>query len=99
MQAFRRRPIKVEAVQVTNQNIHDISEWMGGNGKCCYVGKEAKGFFILRNGEVIDIGEWVIKNEDGSFEVQNNFQFVTMYEPVEDATVSELTTFNANREQ
>jgi hypothetical protein len=80
MSFFRKKPVIVEAVQFTLNNMEECEEFVGGD-----IGKDAKGDTIIATLEGamrVSIGDWIIKGVKGEFYPCKPDIFETTYEAV-----------------
>jgi hypothetical protein len=79
MPEFRKRPVVVEARQVTEANRGDIAEWAGGR-----VSKLGSAVVIhtLEGDMFADPGDWVICGVEGEFYPCKPTIFEATYEPI-----------------
>lgn len=84
---FRKKPVVIEAQQLTVFNLEELEQWCGGS---------IKGLRLPANQRVIDIqtlegemraqiGDWIIKGVKGEFYPCKPEIFAMTYEPVEAA--------------
>jgi hypothetical protein len=84
MTVFRKRPVEIEARELTPDSLYEIEAWCGG---------QVKGIKLSRNYRVIDIytlegemratmGDWVIKGIKGEFYPCKPDIFAATYEAV-----------------
>lgn len=75
---------KVEAVQLTPDNINQIAEWLGDKGE---IKEDTQGPYILlesgHNYESIGMGSWIIKDDTGLFTGSSNIYFDKLYTPID----------------
>lgn len=75
MPKYRKKPIVIEAVQVTPQNWNNISEniWMGPSGKL---------YVSTLEGEMeFEFGDWLIKGVEGEEYPCKDSVFKASYDP------------------
>lgn len=85
MAQFRKKPVEVEARELTEDNVDDIVAWVKANG-----GQAAKGLWKvgIRTLEGImhaSIGDWIVKGVQDEFWPVKPDIFEATYEPVEDS--------------
>lgn len=80
-ESYRRKPLEVEAVQVTSENLYEVAEWCGGAVHTIKTGEETKVFINVpvinsnRNPQFrASIGSWVLSSESG-FKVYSERSF------------------------
>lgn len=88
---YRKKPVVVEAMQLTHQNIYIVASWVNENGNFAKVGilrmpgavpelhiKTLEGMMYC------DFGSWVIKGVQGEFYPCKDSIFQATYEEVSD---------------
>ena len=85
MQKFRRKPIEVEAVQLTVENIGEVAKWCNGCVKEMGRGPRQMAIDIPspEGGLRALIGDWIIKGVNGEFELYWSDVFDANYEPID----------------
>lgn len=99
MANYRKKPVVIEARQLTNVNAGEIVEWInentqdaafmrGGNGG----GSRGGTVFIetLEGRHHASVGDWIIQGVQGEFYPCKNEIFLATYEPAEDEGVQGL---------
>lgn len=89
MPKFRKKPVVIEAFQLTLQNQSEIAAWCGG---FCYYAQPAPsvaprpsvGIETLEGVMTADIGDWIIKGVNGEFYPCKPDIFEKTYEPAEE---------------
>lgn len=92
IQYVTEKPVQVQAVKVTRENIYHVAEWVGANmlttpiRKYARLGKRAEPWFILPdsprghiNGEVT-VGHWVVRDKRGDFSRMSEVEFKKRYD-------------------
>ena len=79
---YRKKPVVIEAIQYTKDNIHDILAFVG-NDKMYYNPKDNE-FYIrtLEGDHRLSVNDWVIKGIKGEFYPCKPDVFEKTYEPV-----------------
>ena len=79
---YRKKPVVIEAIQYTKDNIHDILTFVG-NDKMYYNPKDNE-FYIrtLEGDHRLSVNDWVIKGIKGEFYPCKHDVFEKTYEPV-----------------
>lgn len=88
---FRKKPVVIEAVQITQDNLHEVADWCLGT----VLGKEVEDGVMqwwiaiaTREGVMqADVGDWVIKGVEGEHYPCKPSIFDASYEPVDDNDV------------
>jgi len=85
-QTYQRKPLTVEAVQVTEDNLYDIAKWCGGDVRTHNVtGKKFIQVDVLHplnpKQTKATVGEWVLKSGQG-FKIFSDAAFKKGWEPV-----------------
>ena len=83
MNKYKSRTEIVEAVQIDNENIEDVTAWCGGSmpaGWSLYPYIEIR----IKRGKYItgSVGEWMIKDENGNFSTCKSEEFNDRYEAI-----------------
>lgn len=72
----------VEAVKLTDENIESVVTWMNGLGE---LRKDFKGRYILvsiiENFGTAGIGQWIVRERDGHFQIVSDVDFKKRYDP------------------
>lgn len=72
----------VEAVKLTDENIESVVTWMNGLGE---LQKDYKGRYILvsiiENFGTAGIGQWIVRERDGHFQIVSDADFKKRYTP------------------
>ncbi len=86
---FRKKPVVIEAEQLTRENLSRLSDWCGGTWADLY-GRGDRGEDIsnvaiatLEGAMRANLGDWIIKGVKGEFYPCKNEIFEATYEPVE----------------
>jgi hypothetical protein len=80
MKKFRKKPVIIEAIQLTPLNIEDVEEFVGGD-----LGKDSKGNTVIATLEgamICSMGDWIIKGVKGEFYPCKPDIFELTYEPM-----------------
>ncbi len=73
MEKYRKKPVVIEAVQITEENIHTVAKWCGGEVKYAnYEGTVPSCIDLSTlesaNGtQRADMGDYIIRGVDGEF--------------------------------
>lgn len=87
MKKYRKKPVEIEAVQVTQRNGEEIESWIGASAKSYDVGM-APGMThhididTLEGTMRADVGDWIIKGVKGEFYPCKPDIFEATYEEV-----------------
>ena len=85
---YVRRPDAVEAIQLTNGNVHFIANWCGGkvisgtdlnDPSRSYLGIDLK--LIYGNITRVNVGSYIIRELSGRFITLTNEEFIAEYNP------------------
>lgn len=62
---FKKKPVIIEARQITDENINEVREWCGGKKNR----EILNGFLVptLEGAHIAKIGDWIIKGIKGEF--------------------------------
>lgn len=86
-QLFVRRPLEVEAIQVSKENIYDVAKWCHGRVRRDRNDvKYVKVRVLNSHADMLDeadIGCWILKSERG-FKVYTDQAFENSFIPVDD---------------
>lgn len=89
---YRKKPIEVEAIQLTEENAKEIAEWCNGACENFMINPPKFGCLhvnfledkrILREEMIAFAGDWIIKESDGEFYPCKPKKFEKTYEKVE----------------
>jgi hypothetical protein len=85
--SYQRKPLKVEAVQVTEDNLYDVAKWCGGDVHTTLSsGKKYIEVAVLhplhKKQTRASIGDWVLRSEQG-FKIYADAAFQKGFEPAE----------------
>lgn len=89
MPKFRKKPVVIEAIQLTAETVQECYDFVGANGNFqeCGMGIDpADGQFKIRTLEgvlTVSIGDWIIKGVKGEFYPCKPDIFEATYEPAE----------------
>ena len=82
---FRKKPVVIEAMQLTENNYMAIKKWINGteNAFPAYLGSGniSIGIHTLEGEMRADLGDWIIKGVEGEFYPITNDIFELTYEP------------------
>lgn len=88
MATFRPRSALVEARRLTNSNYSELMKWINGgdtldNGRTAYHASGEINITIRTgDGEArADVGDWIVMDGKGKFNVFNHSLFRSLYEP------------------
>lgn len=86
---FRKRPVVIEAMQLTAENLSEVCEWVGGEADVMtpYTEPAPQWLLIptLEGNMKGSIGDWIIQGVHGEFYPCKPEIFEATYEPVEEA--------------
>lgn len=90
MGQFRKKPVVIEAFQVTNDTLFEVAAWC--DGTVVGAGTPRAGILIntLEGTMRADLGDWVIRGIKGEFYPCKPDVFEATYEPVEDTETSDV---------
>lgn len=102
---YKKKPVVIEAIQWTGQNLSEIEQFVGDKLKytiCDSAWKVGKGLPIILNmrietleGEhIVSVGDYIIKGVQGEFYPCKPDIFVSTYEPTEQLEYTELLRIN-----
>jgi hypothetical protein len=84
--SYKRKPLVVEAVQVTVDNLYDVAKWCGGDVRTMNSTKEK--YIQIRvlhpnkpEHSMAFSGDWVLKSEQG-YKIYKDSAFQSGFEPV-----------------
>jgi hypothetical protein len=93
MRKFRKKPVVIEAVQWTGQNLMEVvGSFTGRHGSVHHlkwqeyeelVAREGLKIFTLEGAMKADVGDWIIKGVKGEFYPCKPDIFAATYEPAE----------------
>jgi hypothetical protein len=81
MQKFRSKPIEIEAIQVTNSNIHEVAQLL----KVSPVKRDAAGPYFHWCGDIVAVGSYIYIGADGEYNKMEASQFESIYERIDNA--------------
>lgn len=95
IQKYRKKPVVIEAIKLTVDNIQDAMIWCGETALYAELHKKSKSLYIhtLEGAMQANIGDWVIKGIKGEFYPCKNDIFEMTYELVEEG--KEETTLDS----
>ena len=80
---FRKKPVVIEAVQLTKENKDMVFNWIPGNVYPVWVDKlPAIKIETLEGDMIAQVGDWVIKGTEGEFYPCKDKIFKDIYEEV-----------------
>jgi len=82
---YRKRPIIVEARQLTTKNWGELQDWINANGGCAHLGSGDISVLIRTLEGLLraDLGDWIIRGVKGEFYPCKPDVFAATYELVE----------------
>lgn len=85
MKKFRKKPVEIEAVQLTHDNIQEVVDWCGGYFWSRPPMRAVTGISILALEGTMNasFGDWIIKGVSGEFYPCKPDIFEKTYEGVE----------------
>lgn len=86
---YRKKPVVVEAMQLTKENVREVASWVNGAGVSAGVGDAPYALTLLYIQTLEGImsaedGDWIIKGVAGEFYPRKDAIFAQTYEAVED---------------
>ena len=85
MPKFRKKPVEIEAMLLTEDTSHDVLLWLRGAGqKSNHVNDGAIDIYTLEGTMRADLGDWIIRGVQGEFYPCKPDIFEATYEPVDD---------------
>jgi hypothetical protein len=89
---YRKRPIVIEAMQWTGDNIHDLQDWITAESLHGPVAAELARLYVAANDVWlnIEIGEWVLRDAHGFYPCKSDI-FAATYEAVGGEAAASLT--------
>lgn len=85
MPRFRKKPVEIEAMELTRESFMAVNEWAAG--KPFYISDGARGgmtIFTLEGRMKANFGDWIICGINGEFYPCKPDIFAATYEPVEE---------------
>ena len=79
---YRKRPVVIDAVQLTTDNGHDLAKWCAGSHSSI---SNAVVIHTLEGTLVAQVGDWIIRGVAGEHYPCKPDIFAATYEPVEEA--------------
>ena len=85
---YRKKPVEIEAMQLTDENVDDVAEWCGEKAAPSLVPwagrglKEVLNIFTLEGKMQADCGDYIIKGVQGEFYPCKPDIFAATYEEV-----------------
>lgn len=87
MSKFRKKPVVVEAMQFTGENIPELDAFTGGyelDGEPCVFGPVMGVIPTLEGQMSASVGDWIIRGVKGEFYPCKPDIFAATYEPVDE---------------
>ena len=84
MSFFKKKPVVIEARQLTHDNLGEINDWINSNNKNCYLSLDDRPALVietLEGNHQANIGDWIIKGVKGEFYPCKPDIFEMTYEP------------------
>ena len=85
MPFFQKKPVVIEARQLTKDNLDEIIAWIKSNGKYCYRTRcisKPLAIQTLEGDHQAKIGDWIIKGVKGEFYPCKPDIFEMTYQPI-----------------
>ena len=88
MAKFRKKPVVIEAMELTKFNAGAVRLWCGGKYWSRLPARAVTGITVetLSGDDNASYGDWILKYEDGVFDIVKPDIFVKIYEAVEEGT-------------
>lgn len=99
---FRKRPVVIEAMQLTDDNAAELAEWSGGREASIWQPTnppvlKARLVIPTMEGDRLAVpGDWIIKGVKGEFYPCKPDIFAATYEPAEDGDAEETAAILAD---
>ena len=77
---YKKRPVVIEAVQLSEDNMEYVARWCGGREAFSYEGRRVVNIPTLEGTMIGQIGDWIIKGISGEFYPCKNDIFEKTYE-------------------
>ena len=82
---YRKKPVVIEAIQFTGDNIQELWDWAGADAIYGPVEDDPSAYITTLEGRMeASPGDWIIKGVQGEFYPCKPEIFEATYEPVED---------------
>lgn len=81
-QFYRRKPTIVQAIQIAENNLLDLIDFIDGQSTIKNVQDIGRMMYTKSGGEVLKNGDWLVRNENGSVFVCKEDMFEFIYETV-----------------
>jgi hypothetical protein len=83
---FRKKPIVIESMQWTGENVHQLWDWAGADNVYGPTEVNPLRLYVAANDAWLDleIGEWIIQDSRGYYYPCKPDIFAATYEPVSD---------------
>jgi hypothetical protein len=79
---YIRKPVEVEAIRVSLDNVKELVEWCGAIQSVLWVGKEPQVVLTLKRGSIrATLGWWIVKNPEGKFLLLSPEEFKSQHNP------------------
>lgn len=83
---YRKKPVVIDAVQVTKWNVNDVAKWCNGDAYSVWSGFPYIEIKTLEGIMKADVGDWIIRGIKGEFYPCKDNIFQATYElEIEDA--------------
>ncbi|NWO15734.1 MAG: hypothetical protein HLX46_02570 [Corynebacterium sp.] len=85
---YRKKPVEIEAIQLTKDNVHEVTAWCGGQAAESLVPWTGRGLktvlniFTLEGKMMADYGDYIVKGVKGEFYPCKPDIFAETYEEV-----------------
>lgn len=83
MQKYRKKPVVIEAVQLSSINCREVAKWISPTPELnYYTGDPQIIIKTLEGNMAANVGDWIIRGVNGEFYPCNPDIFEKTYEPV-----------------
>lgn len=90
IQTFRKKPVEIEAMQVTSSNVKEVANWVNGRPDAWHEGYDGNAYPDIGGVEIPTLdgtkyvrwGHWVVKDATGQFAPYSPDLFETIFEAV-----------------
>ena len=84
MKKYRKKPVVIEAIQLTNENYAFVDDWIqkGGGKECGLYSDKRLLIHTLEGSMLANKGDWIIKGVKGEFYLIKDDIFSETYERV-----------------
>ena len=79
---FKKKPVEIEAVQYTGDNVDEVRDFVGGASQVFQVDDARIGVDTLKGAIHANRGCWIIKGANGEFSLCESDRFAATYELV-----------------